>query len=48
MLEARGVAASRIQAEGRGENQPIASNATEEGRARNRRVELTFTPAPGG
>lgn len=36
-----GVAASRLQANGRGEAAPVASNATAEGRARNRRVEIT-------
>lgn len=39
-LTARGVSASRIEIEGRGSYQPIASNNTEEGRARNRRVEI--------
>lgn len=39
-LTARGVNASRIEIEGRGSYQPIASNNTEEGRARNRRVEI--------
>jgi len=34
-----GVAADRLTAEGKGEANPIASNATEEGRALNRRVE---------
>lgn len=34
-----GVAASRVNARGYGETQPVASNATEEGRAANRRVE---------
>jgi type VI secretion system protein ImpK len=31
----------RIQAEGRGEAEPVAKNDTKEGRARNRRVEIT-------
>jgi outer membrane protein OmpA-like peptidoglycan-associated protein len=39
-LEDRAVAAHRIEIVGRGENEPIASNDTEEGRARNRRVEI--------
>ncbi len=39
-LTARGVSGARIQVEGRGSYQPIASNATAEGRARNRRVEI--------
>ncbi len=36
----RDVSASRIAAEGRGPNYPVASNDTAEGRAQNRRVEL--------
>ena len=39
-LEGKGIAADRIEAEGLGETQPIASNQTKEGRAENRRVEL--------
>lgn len=39
-LISKGVAASRLQAVGKGWNDPIASNATAEGRAQNRRVEL--------
>jgi len=39
-LIAQGVAASRIQAVGLGAEQPIASNKTAAGRARNRRVEV--------
>ena len=35
----RGVSAGRVSAEGRGESMPIASNATQEGRAINRRIE---------
>jgi OOP family OmpA-OmpF porin len=34
------IAASRITSEGFGKRQPVASNATAEGRAQNRRVEL--------
>ena len=39
-----GVAPSRIRSIGRGEDAPIASNLTTEGRAQNRRVEITITP----
>ncbi|MEX0952166.1 MAG: OmpA family protein, partial [Gammaproteobacteria bacterium] len=42
-LVANGIAMSRLQTVGRGEDQPIATNATPEGRARNRRVELVVT-----
>lgn len=36
----RGVPAARIETIGRGEREPIASNETAEGRAKNRRVEI--------
>jgi len=39
-----GVATSRIRAYGRGEDQPVASNLTPEGRAQNRRVEIIIRP----
>ena len=39
-LAARGVPAGSIRTEGRGSHDPIASNATEAGRAQNRRVEM--------
>jgi len=39
-LIARGVAITRLQTEGRGPSEPIADNATPEGRAKNRRVTL--------
>jgi len=39
-LVRKGMDPNRIQAEGRGKTMPIASNATREGRAQNRRVEI--------
>ncbi|HRO62432.1 OmpA family protein [Thermomonas sp.] len=39
-LVAHGIAGERLQAEGHGESQPVASNDSAEGRALNRRVEL--------
>lgn len=39
-LASRGVNPNRIITEGRGEYEPVASNATADGRARNRRVEI--------
>lgn len=41
-LEDRGVGGSRMTARGYGESMPVASNDTEEGRAENRRVELSI------
>ncbi|QEC69649.1 OmpA family protein [Panacibacter ginsenosidivorans] len=41
-LVSKGVNASRIEATGYGETQPIASNKTNEGRQKNRRVEFTL------
>jgi outer membrane protein OmpA-like peptidoglycan-associated protein len=43
MLVNSGVAAERIATKGAGQDQPVASNDTEEGRARNRRLELNVT-----
>jgi len=44
VLIGAGVTPSRVVAVGRGENQPIASNGTPEGRQQNRRVEIIITP----
>ena len=43
-LTSRGVRSARLIVVGDGENHPIASNATPEGRQQNRRVELTIVP----
>lgn len=39
-LATQGVPAEKLQVEGYGESQPVADNGTDEGRAKNRRVEL--------
>ena len=47
-LTMRGVSGARIQVEGRGSHQPVASNDTPDGRARNRRVEIYVGERPRG
>ncbi len=42
-LETRGIGAGRLKVSGAGESEPIADNATKEGRAQNRRVVLKRT-----
>ncbi len=44
-MVSKGLPADKIRVEGKGKSKPIASNDTEEGRAKNRRVEITLTPA---
>ncbi len=39
-LVSQGIEANRIYTEGKGESQPVASNQTRDGRAKNRRVEI--------
>ncbi|GAB6264021.1 OmpA family protein [Photobacterium sp. CCB-ST2H9] len=43
-LVRNGVAAQRVLAKGMGEAHPIASNANQQGRAQNRRVEIVLSP----
>lgn len=44
VLLSSGVPSGRVVAYGRGEDQPVTSNLTEEGRAQNRRVEIIIRP----
>lgn len=44
ILRANGVPSGRMVAYGRGENEPIATNLTIEGRSQNRRVEIIIRP----
>ena len=44
LLEA-GVANFRVRSYGRGENEPVATNLTPEGRQQNRRVEIVIRPS---
>ncbi|RDB44638.1 cell envelope biogenesis protein OmpA [Halomonas sp. DQ26W] len=43
-LTQNGVTRNRLYMTGYGASQPVASNTTEDGRAQNRRVEITLTP----
>ncbi len=42
-LISKGIAPHRVQAKGYADSQPVASNATEEGRAKNRRTEVRIS-----
>ena len=44
-MVSQGLPAAKVRVEGKGESSPIAPNDTEEGRAKNRRVEITVIPA---
>ncbi|AWZ20203.1 Outer membrane protein assembly factor YaeT precursor [Roseovarius sp. AK1035] len=44
VLASGGVPYARLRAIGRGEDQPVASNLTSEGKAQNRRVEIVILP----
>lgn len=43
-LIGRGIASTRLSTEGKGDTDPVASNDTQEGRMRNRRIEFTLNP----
>ncbi|HYC67040.1 OmpA family protein [Brevundimonas sp.] len=46
-LVSRNVLPDRLYVDGRGESQPVATNATAEGKAQNRRVEILIRPFRG-
>ena len=48
VLASRGVDQRRFFIEGRGEEDPIASNSSESGRSQNRRVEIQISPIAAG
>ena len=48
LLNEEGISPEAMSASGYGEYRPIASNATPEGRARNRRVDILFATAKNG
>ncbi|AOI72731.1 OmpA family protein [Burkholderia ubonensis] len=53
LVDASGIAPTRFAIQGYGDTRPVADNATPEGRAKNRRVEITLVPdapaqAPSG
>ncbi len=45
-LVSRGIAQERITVEWKGETEPVASNDTRQGRAQNRRTDITLNPMP--
>ena len=47
IVAANGVAPARLTPIGRGEDVPVATNQTEEGRALNRRVNVIIRPTSG-
>jgi outer membrane protein OmpA-like peptidoglycan-associated protein len=48
IISSQGVDQRRIYVSGKGEDDPIASNATESGRSQNRRVEIRISPLTKG
>ena len=48
ILANQGVDQRRFYIEGKGESDPIASNANEAGRSQNRRVEIQISPISNG
>nr|WP_184128608.1 OmpA family protein [Paraburkholderia atlantica] len=44
LIDVSGIAATQFAIQGYGDTRPIASNASDDGRARNRRVEITLVP----
>lgn len=47
VLLSNGVGGARVQAIGRGESQPVASNLNAQGKSQNRRVEIVILPTAG-